>query len=444
MTEYESSICRGGTGSLEEPSVSELLKEFIIRDYLTICQVFTMQNYHLPLKAPTPLPVQGVDTVTFKVWKNTLVAYLEQDSAHFHFLPGGQYSTWTSSFEGKRIPALHADDPDKKVLDEKLNATVPTLTVVTHANACENLLNRRNAQLAKFITHTATLCYYTEQGDISDHSTSLQWIFDHLVKHYGLETKGANFLNIASISYKKGDIPQTFYKQYRAAYEDNLRKKDDRIKFNNDQVLTADEKLTPSFENAIILWALKEIDPRLPNKVKKTFGHQMTGNVTLKDLQPLIFQNIFSMIEELNEAEGSKALASLSLEEDSSSSNLNALNFRSSSRGKFQGRPSRGGRPQRGGARAPGFQGKGPQQAGRPGDKFCRICNLAGSDRKIFTSHEIGNCSRLTVRDLESLRDSLVVNGMITEEYESEEPTYFLQPGWDDVEAAGHDGDGQQ
>ena len=173
----------------------------------------------------------------------------------------------------------------------------------------------------------------------------------------------------------------------------------------------------------------------------------MTGNVTLKDLRPLIFQNISSMIEELNEAEGSKALASLSLEEDGSTSHLNALNFRSSSRGRFQGRPScvgdRGGRPYRGGARTPGYQGKGPRQAGRPGgDKFCRICNLAGSDRKTFTNHEIGNCSRLTVRDLESMRNSLVLNGMITEEYESEEPAYFLQTGWDDVEVAGHDGDG--
>ena len=373
------------------------------------------------------------------------MAYLEQDSAHFHFLPEGQYSSWTSRFDGKRIANLDPDDPDKKVLDEKLRATVPTLTQVTHVNACNSLLHKRNAQLAKFITHTATLCYYTEQSDINDHSTSLEWIFEHLVKHYGLETKGANFLKIASLTYKKGDIYQTYYKQYRAAFIDNLRKKNDKIKYNNDHVLSIDEYLSPSFENAIILWALKEIDPRLPNKVKKNYGHQMSGNVTLRDLQPLIFQNISSLLEELSDTESSKALASLSLE-DGDCNTLNAMNFRSNFRGRNQGRPPRAGRHNRGG-RTPAHQARVPQQMGKPGDKFCRICNLAGSDRKIFTSHEIGNCSRLTVRDLESLRESLVINGMITEEYDAasvEEPTYFLQPGWDDAEVVGHVGDGSQ
>ena len=49
---------------------------------------------------------------------------------------------------------------------------------------------------------------------------------------------------------------------------------------------------------------------------------------------------------------------------------------------------------------------------------------------------EIGNCTRLTMRDLESLRNSLVLNGIITEDADPEQPTYSLQPGWDDKEAA--------
>ena len=72
------------------------------------------------------------------------------------------------------------------------------------------------------------------------------------------------------------------------------------------------------------------------------------------------------------------------------------------------------------------------------------MCKLAGSDVKVFSSHEIGQCSRLTMRDLESLRDALVLNGMVTEEQDSsltEEPVYFLQPGWDDAEAGEGDED---
>ena len=326
-------------------------------------------------------------------------------------------------------------------LGQKRDAVPPTLTARAYTNAAELLLNKRNAQLAKFITHIATLCYYTEHDEIQMQSTSLQSIFDSLTRHYGLETKGANFLKIADHSYKKAEQHQTFYKQYRAAFIDNLRKKNDKVKFKSDFVLTEDEKLSPSFENAIVLWSLKEIDPRLPKKVKKNYGHQMTGDVTLKDLQPIVFQNISSMLEELDEADSSKAYAALASNHDESTT-LNAFNFRGNPRGR-----GRGARNQRGG------RGNSHARSGSrstfSGDKFCRICHLAGSDRKIFTNHEIGNCSRLTVRDMESLRDSLVLNGMITEELtmenaQPEEPIYFLQPGWDDQEAAGDVDDSSQ
>ena len=401
-----------------------------------------MQHYHLPLKAPTPLPAQGVDTVTFKVWKNTLTAHLEQDAAHYHFMPGGRYGTWIARDTGKRILALVSDDPDKKTLDEKKAADPPQLTETAYNNAIEQLTNKRNAQLAKFITHVATLCYYTEHDDITMQSTSLTSIFDYLSKHYGLETKGANFLKIASISYKKGDLHQTFYKQYRASFIDNLRKGGDLIKFKNDQALSEDEQLSPSFENAIVLWSLKEIDGRLPDKVRKNYGHQMTGDTTLKDLQPVIFQNITSMLEELDEASSSRALASISLDQESK---LNAINSRNNFRGgKFQQGKNlqKNVRPNRTTSYPAGKSSAHQVKFSKSQDgvKFCRICKLAGSDPKVFSSHEIGQCSRLTIRDMESLRDALALNGMITEELEPsppEEPVYFFQPGWDDAEAAG-------
>ena len=49
-------------------------------------------SYILPLKAPNPLPANGVDVVTFKVWKNALIAYLQQDAHHHLFMPDGQYA----------------------------------------------------------------------------------------------------------------------------------------------------------------------------------------------------------------------------------------------------------------------------------------------------------------------------------------------------------------
>ena len=386
-------------------------------------------SYILPLKAPSPLPASGVNIVTFKVWRNTLVAHIAQDANHYHFMPGGKYATWQAADLGQRISALHDRDPDKLVIQAKRNQDAAT----TEAEL-DRLLVNRNAQLAKFVTHIATLCYHTENDDVTNHSTSLEWIFEYLRKHYGLTTKGANFMNIAEHVFKAGTPHQSFYKQYRASFVDNLRKQSDRVLFKNDLRLDQDEKLTPSFENAIVLWTLDKIDPRLPAKVKKEYGHQMTGDTTLKDLQPVIFENITDMIDDLDHAQTTKAFASQVLDDDQP--NLNAITYRNRDKSKsFRSLPFKS----KGASYQPSKNLPQRSQSSRKPtitDKFCCICHLAGSDPRIYTSHEIGNCSRLTIRDMESLKNALVLNGMITlAEEQPAEPDYVLQPGWDDDEA---------
>ena len=194
-----------------------------------------------------------------------------------------------------------------------------------------------------------------------------------------------------------------------------------------------DEKLSPSFENAIVLWALDKIDPRLPARVKKNYGYLMTGNTTLRDVQPVMFENIDAMIEELDQVQTTRAFAAQSLNDDTA---LNALRPQTKN---FRGRPFsfRGKTDNRGRSVKTFSQNKQSSRNNGVTDKFCRLCNLAGSDARIYTSHEIGNCSRLTIRDLDSLKKQLVLNGIVdTEEEEQLEPEYALQPGWDDEEAS--------
>ena len=184
-------------------------------------------NYILPLKAPTPLPASGVNIVTFKVWRNTLIAHLQQDAHHYHFMTGGLYSEWTAAEYGNRIAAIEETNPDKQTLDGKRQRIGDN----EYNRNLAALLTSRNSQLAKIVTHVATLCHITENDDVTNLSTSLTWIFDYLKKHYGLETKGANFMNISAHAFKK-DVPyQTFYKQYRASFLDNLRKRGDVVKY---------------------------------------------------------------------------------------------------------------------------------------------------------------------------------------------------------------------
>ena len=387
-------------------------------------------SYILPLKAPTPLPASGVDTVTFKVWKNTLVAHIQQDANHHYFMPGGMYDQWRAAEYGTRIEQLDDEDPDKLTIDGKLER----LGGDVHRAELVKLLGTRNAQLSKYITHIATLCHHTENDDVTNHSTSLQWIFDYLLKHYGLETKGANFMDISKHSFKQGTPFQTFYKQYRASFVDNLRKQGDVVVYKNDFVLTEDEKLSPSFENAIILWSLEKIDPRLPAKVKKNYGHQMTGNVTLKDIQPVIFENISGMIDELDQAQTAKAYALQTFDEDTS---LNAINFQNKSRAQSKitnQRKSAGNRQFPSSNRGYHTQRQVTRNPSNS-NKFCRICSLAGSSPQVYLSHEIWDCGRLSAKDLHSLKSSMVLNGIIDiQNEELEEPSFEPQPGWDDLE----------
>ena len=396
------------------------------------------QNYHLVLKAPTPLPASGVDTVTFKVWKNTLTAHIQQDTSHHNFMPGGLYEQWRAADDGVRIATLHDDDTDKHAIDAKFDR----LGQAAHTAELVKLLALRNAQLAKFVTHIATLCHHTENDDVTNSSTSLEWIFDYLRKHYGLETKGANFMNIADHVFKQGTPHQTFYKQYRASFLDNLRKQGDVVKYKNNQVLAEDEKLSPSFENAIILWALDKIDPRLPSKVKKNYGHQMHGDVTLKDIQPVVFENIPSMLEELDHSQTVKSYASEITEVNSS---LNAINIRGKQKNASRIISTRGRGTIRQAFPTRGSYNSRFNRLPRNSNKFCRICNLAGSDPQIYLSHEIGDCGRLSQRDLESLKSALALNGLIEiSNAEVNEPVFEPQHGWDVYESSQSQDEDQQ
>ena len=73
--------------------------------------------------------------------------------------------------------------------------------------------------------------------------------------------------------------------------------------YKNNQMLDADEIMSLTLKVTIALWTLERIDPRLPLKVKKNYGHQMVGNKCLMSLQPTIFNNIGAILSELDAVE---------------------------------------------------------------------------------------------------------------------------------------------
>ena len=353
----------------------------------------------IKLHAPKDLPEEGLTSVAFEAWQNQTLSFLEQEVINYEFI-AGDYSKWRAKGEtnnGKRIIALHAEDPDKKVIEARVGPPGAEATRVEAAKPGQLLvvLSKRNAQLTKFLQLIANMCQPSEQSDIMQCSVSLSWIWDYLKKHYNIESRGSHFMDVAGINPKPDQKPIVFYKQLRVKVLNNLRKEGDNIKYKGTR-LTEDETLTPTHECTIMLYALEKLDPRLPSKVKKDFGFRMEGDITLIDLQTAIFQAVPAMIKELDEIAEAKAM-----HVGENDTSLAAFSTRTQ-RGGGSSRGGRGFRP----FRASSTRGGGQTRADG-GSKVCRVCRLAGKTENVYRSHNIGSCRFFTQQDHTDLMSSL-------------------------------------
>merc|ERR1719244_1743403 len=249
---------------------------------------------YIKLKPPDVLPATGVTSTSFQVFRNRLTGYILQDTNNYMFVQqhdNGEsiYAQWKPFQSSMRITDLHESDPD-----------LPDINKTTDRDEkkrkLDKLVLKRNSQLQKCIQMIADFLHYTEVDDVIKRCTSVPWIWQYLKEHYNIESKGVHFLKIAKVNPEPDELPQTFYRRLRAAFLDNLRKKGDVIKHDNNLTLDIDEKISPIMERTIVLWSLIMVDKRLPDKVDREFGHLMVDGTTLADLQVKIFQQIPSML----------------------------------------------------------------------------------------------------------------------------------------------------
>ena len=360
-----------------------------------------MMAYNLKLIQPKELPATGVTYAQFKPWINHVKNFLQQDVENCRFLPGGEYQEWkpaTDVLANKRIDTVHNDDEEKADIDDEVDAA-------TKERKRKKLLLKRNAQLSKMIQHVVSFVHYTEADDIDQSSTSMEWIFKYLRQHYNIEAKGANFLKITEHSYKPDMQPQVFYKQFRASFINNLRKTGEIMTHKAGKQMTEDETLSPSFEDAIVLWSLEKIDPRLPKKVRKDYEHRLTGSTYLIDLQVTIFQSIPSMLEDLDRQAEINALTTTTSQPDTS---LNA--FKTYGGRGNNSYNSRGGRGK--------GSGRGSDQRAFS-EKFCRVCHSTGKPANVFRSHNVGSCGFFNSKDRRDMFTSLKAMNLDDDEDET-------------------------
>ena len=289
----------------------------------------------------------------------------------------------------------------------------------------EGRLELRNQQLGLMLQQLSACCYKSERYDITDRSDSLEWCWEFLLNRYDIQARGANILRIADKTFPPGGNYMTFYKEFRLMILDNLRLKGSKAdpRIAGDQ-LADDEKLSPSFEDIIIIWVLERIDRRLPAKVRKDYEHRLFGDTFLWDLQAVIFQAIPAMLEDLAKEDNfASALAATRSRSQPAAAAaplhqmmLNA--FAKPSKGKT------GGKVGNRGADNSSNRGK-VSAAGGPWTEFyCRICHkIKKQPASVFTTHNTSQCSSITVEDRYCLLNELMAlweDGGEEEELEEE------------------------
>ena len=171
--------------------------------------------------------------------------------------------------------------------------------------------NRRTAiqkrtHLEMMLGQIANYCPVINRNSIIKSSVSLNDIWQKIRQHYGFQSTGGHFLDLADIKQKPGEKPQDLYQRIVAFFEDNLLTRGGGITHYG-QAPGEDEELSPSLENTIVFLWLQLVHPGLPNLVKQKFGSELRHQ-TLATLKPEISQSLQSLLDELRSIEDTKVM----------------------------------------------------------------------------------------------------------------------------------------
>ncbi len=163
-------------------------------------------------------------------------------------------------------------------------------------------------------------------NDIINKSTSLNWVWNRIRKHYSIHQSESNFLKINNIKRGPAERYETFFQRLMSHVEDNLLTAESRIEHDG-AVLTADEQMTPTIERLVVNMWMSRIDARLPAYVSRVYAHDLQKR-SLKDIQPQICDAMVELLSELNAQDDATVNLARSSYNPRSSNNNNYNNNR--------------------------------------------------------------------------------------------------------------------
>ena len=181
-----------------------------------------------------PWPLETTETVTsFERWRSNLVYNIRQDECFAPFT-NMSWNKFTKKADNK-YRGLVADT----------DATQPVKAKQKSQEAKLAALELRLEMIANWAPIVSRL-------SILRNSTSLDSIWQSIRAHYGFQTSGAYFIDLADIKLQQSERHQDLYQRLMAFTEDNLLAKDCPLTHHGERI-EEDEEISPSLENLIIL-----------------------------------------------------------------------------------------------------------------------------------------------------------------------------------------------
>ena len=139
------------------------------------------------------------------------------------------------------------------------------------------------------------------------HSTSLSTIWQAIRAHFGFQSTGGHFLDFNNIHLETDERPEDLYQRFVSFIDGNLLKANNGGIRRHGENVTADEDISPTMENIIMLTWLRLIHPSLPALVKQRYGAELRSQ-TVASLKPEISQALDSLLDKINSANDAKVL----------------------------------------------------------------------------------------------------------------------------------------
>ena len=148
----------------------------------------------------------------------------------------------------------------------------------------------------------ANFCPIIARNSIIKNSMSLKQIGQTIRLHFGFQSTGGHFLDLAEIKLEADEKPEDLYQCIIAFIDDNLMRTCNDIK-HHDETITEDEYIHPTLENVIVLFWLQLSHKDLPRLVKQRYGTELRS-CSLASIKRKVSQALNSLLKELRNNDG--------------------------------------------------------------------------------------------------------------------------------------------